>query len=79
MRGALDDGYAVRLVQVATEAARLAVPAGSWYVSLAQPLAQLVVAALEPDSPNSYFANHVLADLAAAARVTAVPSPEALP
>ena len=79
VRGALDDGYAVRLVQVATEAARLAVPAGSWYVSLAQPLAQLVVAALEPDSPNSYFANHVLADLAAAARVTAVPSPEALP
>ena len=79
VRGALDDGYRVRLVQVATDPARLAVPAGSWYVSLAQPLAHLVVAALEPDSPNSYFANHVLADLAAAARVTAVPAAEALP
>ena len=79
VRGALDDGYSARLVQVATDAARLAAPAGSWYVSLAQPLANLVVAALEPDSPNSYFANHVLADLAAAARVTAVPAAEVLP
>ena len=73
VRGALDDGYNARLVQVATETTRLPVPAGSWYVSLAQPLAHLAVAALEPDSPNSYFANHVLADLAAAARVTAAP------
>ena len=56
-----------------------AVPAGSWYVSLAQPLAQLAVAALEPDSPNSFFANHVLADLTSAARVTAVPPAESLP
>ena len=79
MRGALDDGYAVRLVQVSTDAARLAVPAGSWYVSLAQPLALLAVAALEPDSPNSFFANHVLADLAAAARVTLAPPAETLP
>ena len=79
VRGAVDDGHAVRLVQVATDAVRMAVPAGSWYVSLAQPLAQLAVAALEPDSPNSYFANHVLADLAVAARVTAVPAAEALP
>ena len=79
VRGALDDGYAVRLVQVATDATTLAVPAGSWYVSLAQPLAQLAVAALEPDSPNSFFANHVLADLTSAARVTAVPPAESLP
>lgn len=79
VRGALDDGYAVRLVQVAQESRRLGVPAGSWYVSLAQPLALLAVAALEPDSPNSFFANHVLADLAAAARVTATPPAESLP
>ena len=59
--------------------ASMAVPAGSWYVSLAQPLAHLAVAALEPDSPNSYFANQVLADLAEVLRVTAVPAPEALP
>ncbi len=78
VRGALDDGYAVRLVQVAQESMRLGVPAGSWYVSLAQPLALLAVAALEPDSPNSFFANHVLADLAAAARVTAPPPAESL-
>jgi len=79
VRGALDDGHAVRLVQVATDASTLAVQAGSWYLSLAQPLAALAVAALEPDSPNSFFANRVLADLAAAARVTAVPPAEALP
>ena len=81
VRGALDDGHAVRLVQVqvAHEDMRLAAPAGSWYVSLAQPLALLAVAALEPDSPNSFFANRVLADLAAAARVTAKPPAESLP
>ena len=79
VRGALDDGYAVRLVQVAPESTRLAVAAGSWYVSLAQPLALLAVAALEPDSPNSFFANHVLADLALAARVTLPPPAASLP
>ena len=36
------------------------VPAGGWYVSLAQPLAGLVTAALEPDSQNSYVAARLI-------------------
>jgi hypothetical protein len=51
----------------------LDVEPGSWYVPLDQPLANLVVAALEPDTQNSYLANHIVSDLAAQARVMARP------
>ncbi len=77
VRGQVEGGAAARLVQVRTEAVPLAVPAGSWYVGLDQPLANLAVAALEPDSPSSFFANHLLPDLASAARVLQ-PRPPAL-
>ncbi len=77
-RGGVDDGLGVRLVRVVTEAAPLAVAAGSWWVSLDQPLANLVIAALEPDTPGSWFAQRVLPALASAARVMAAPDP-ALP
>jgi hypothetical protein len=69
--GTIDDGRRSHLVQVSTERVRLPVPAGSWYVPLDQPLANLVMAALEPDTPNSWFANHLLPALASAARVMA--------
>jgi hypothetical protein len=49
-------------------------PAGSWYVPLNQPLAHLVVAALEPDTPNSYFANRLLSTLDAVLRVRVQPA-----
>lgn len=71
--GAIDDGHGARLVLVATDAVRLPVPAGSWWVPLDQPLAQLVAAALEPDSPSSWYANRLLPALASAARIMAVP------
>jgi hypothetical protein len=73
VRGPIREAAPVRLVQVSTQTLMLPVPAGSWYVSLAQPLANVVVAALEPDSPNSYFANRLLPELASAARVLAPP------
>jgi hypothetical protein len=59
-RGAIEDGQNIRLLQVRTEPARSGVPAGSLYVPMAQPLAPLVSAALEPDSQNSYVANRLL-------------------
>jgi hypothetical protein len=52
----------------------LAAAAGSWYVPLDQPLAHLVVAALEPDTPNSYFANRIVPTLDAVMRVRAPPT-----
>jgi hypothetical protein len=72
-RGGVDDGLGPRLVRVITDAVPLPVPAGSWWVPLDQPLAHLVVAALEPDTPGSWFAQRVLPALASAARVMAVP------
>ena len=73
VRGSIDDGYVARLVQVATRPAPLLAPAGSWYLPLNQPLAHLAVAALEPDSPSSYFANRVLSEIDSAARVIEPP------
>jgi hypothetical protein len=72
-RGGVDDGLGVRLVRVVTEVVPLPVPAGSWWVPLDQPLANRVVAALEPDTPGSWFAQRVLPALASAARVMVVP------
>jgi hypothetical protein len=52
----------------------ISAPAGSWYVPLDQPLAHLVVAALEPDTQNSYFANRIVPALEAVMRVRAPPA-----
>lgn len=49
-------------------------PAGSYYVPLSQPLANLAMAALEPDTPSSYFSNRLLDGLADAARIMSEPS-----
>ncbi|MEO5606068.1 MAG: M14 family metallopeptidase [Polaromonas sp.] len=48
--------------------------AGSYYVPLNQPLANLAMAALEPDTSSSYFANHLLQGLNATARVMSEPA-----
>ena len=71
--GRVSERQTARLVQVALEARRLVVAAGGWYVPLEQPLANLVFAALEPDSPNSFFANRLLPALDSAARVRVAP------
>jgi hypothetical protein len=49
-------------------------PVGSYYVPLHQPLANLAIAALEPDTQSSYFANQLLDSLASIARVMTEPS-----
>ncbi|NRF70266.1 peptidase M14 [Aquincola sp. S2] len=80
-RGAIDDGGGppVRLLQVRTEAADEPIGAGMVYVPLDQPLAGLIAAALEPDSQNSFAANHLLdLDMARLRRVMQRPPAQAL-
>ncbi len=67
-------GGAAAPKDVRTVATLLDVPAGSYYVSLAQPLANLVIAALEPDSPAGFANHHVITSVARTARVTALPN-----
>ena len=71
--GRISERETARLVQVGLERKRVDAGAGGWYVPMAQPLANLVLVALEPDSPNSYFANRLLPTLDSAARVVALP------
>jgi hypothetical protein len=54
--------------------AAIDVPTGSYYIPLNQPLAHIAVAALEPDTQSSYFANHLIGELEHTARVMATPS-----
>ena len=49
------------------------VPRGSYYVPLNQPLGNLVIAALEPDTPFSFLSYRVVANLSAVNRVMAPP------
>lgn len=49
-------------------------PTGSYYVPMNQPLANLVMAALEPDTQSSYFSNQLLDTLSSTARVMSEPS-----
>jgi hypothetical protein len=74
VRGTVADGaHTIIRVRVALAAKAATAPAESWYVPLDQPLANLVVAALEPDTPSSYFANRLLPSLDTALRVRAPP------
>jgi predicted deacylase len=60
-RGAIDDGGgAIDVVEVETQTVTLAIAPGMVYVPLDQPLAALIVAALEPDSQSSFAANKLL-------------------
>lgn len=70
---AADADNTIVRVQVALQPQRLEAPAGSFYVPLDQPLANLAVAALEPDSQNSWFANRLLPALDVARRVMVKP------
>jgi hypothetical protein len=65
-------GSGVRL-RVQTQPVLLDVPAGSFFVSLEQPLANLAIAVLEPESTAGYVANEVIAGAAGVARVLARP------
>ena len=69
VRGSIADGGGVLRVQVELVSTLLDAPLGSYYVGLDQPLANLVIAALEPDTQNSYVANGIVSGVAAQARV----------
>ncbi len=66
--GIADGGPALR-INVNLLPALIDVEVGSYYVGLDQPLANLVVAALEPDTPNSYLANRIVSEVSGLARV----------
>ncbi|WP_265299633.1 M14 family metallopeptidase [Verminephrobacter eiseniae] len=74
VRGSIAGNAGILRVQVTPMRRAIDAPAGSFYVPLNQPRAPLAVAALEPDTQNSYFANRVIADLADIARVMAIPA-----
>ncbi len=60
-RGAIaDDPNGIRVLRVQTQARQLVPLPGTHYVTMAQPLAALISAALEPDSQNSFAANRLL-------------------
>ena len=74
VRGSGSSSPAVVLVQVTLARSTLDIQDGSYYVPLNQPLAALVVAALEPDTQSSYFAHGLVGSLDESARVMATPS-----
>jgi hypothetical protein len=61
-------------VQVSLTRGVIDAPRGSYYVPLNQPLGNLVLAALEPDTQSSYFANQLLNGLQSTVRVMAEPN-----
>lgn len=74
VRGGIADAEPITLTQVELVRGLVDTPQGSFYVPLGQPLANLVLAALEPDTQNSYFANHILVNLSDTARIMAEPT-----
>ncbi len=74
VRGTIAAGAPVINAQVSLVRGVVDVPRNSYYVTLNQPLGNLVLAALEPDTQNSYFANSVLPDLQSTVRVMTEPT-----
>ncbi|MEO6017036.1 MAG: M14 family metallopeptidase [Polaromonas sp.] len=74
VRGTIAAGAPVIRAQVSISRSVIDVPRGSYYVPLNQPLGNLVLAALEPDTQSSYFANQLLENLQTTVRVMAEPS-----
>ena len=78
VRGAIADANAITQVQVQVQVSLsrglVDVPRGSYYVPLGQPLGNLIVAALEPDTQSSYFANQLIPDVQHIVRVMVPPN-----
>ena len=68
-RSSIADGGGVLRLKVQLVSALVDAPLGSYYVGLDQPLANLVIAALEPDTQNSYVANGIVTGVTSQARV----------
>ena len=73
VRGSIADPEGVVRVEVETVPALIDAPSGSYYVSLEQPYANLVLAALEPDSQSSFVAHRIIGSVAGISRVLARP------
>jgi hypothetical protein len=69
VRGTLAEAGGIVRVKVQTVPALVDMKAGSYYVPLDQPLANLIIAALEPDTQNSFFANRLVNSIAGQARM----------
>lgn len=67
-------GAAPLAVQVSLVRGVIDAPTGSYYIALNQPLANLAIAALEPDTPASYFSNQLIDGLPGIARIMSPPS-----
>lgn len=78
-RGTISDAAAAVRVKVNLVPALIDVRAGSYYVGLDQPLANLAVAALEPDTQSSLFANGIVTALNSTARVLMRPETRMTP
>ena len=78
VRGSIADGGSVARVQVELVSAFIEAPGGSYYVPLDQPLANLVIAAMEPDTQNSYVAHGIVSSVTAQARVLTRPDVKAV-
>lgn len=74
VRGTVAGSGEIVRVDVTPMRTAIDVPEGSFYVPLNQPLANLAIAALEPDTQSSYFANRLINGLGDTARVMATPS-----
>jgi hypothetical protein len=74
VRGSIADAGGVLRVSVELVPALIDVPLGSYYVGLDQPLANLVIAAMEPDTQNSYLGNRIVGSVSAQARVLTRPA-----
>lgn len=74
VRGTAADKAPIVRVSVTPARSAIDIPEGSYYVPLNQSMANVAVAALEPDSQNSYFANHIIDNLDSVARIMTVPS-----
>jgi hypothetical protein len=78
VRGSIADGGSVAKVQVELVTAFIEAPVGSYYVPLDQPLANLVIAALEPDTQNSFVTHGIVSSVTAQARVLTRPDVKAV-
>jgi hypothetical protein len=77
--GSIADAGGVLHVSVERVPALIDVPAGSYYVGLDQPLANLAIAALEPDTQSSYVTHRIVTDVSALARVLLPPDVKMTP
>lgn len=79
VRGSIADAGGALRVKVDLVPALLDVRSGSYYIGLDQPLANLVVAAMEPDTQNGFVANRIVTDLKSQARVLQRPEVKMTP